>query len=190
MCYDVGMKFSKHDIVSSCKKWIPLGYSLTVVFLFGYIAVQQNLRMSANDAPSDIAINIEQALAEGVSYKQFNSARPVELDKSLSPYVILYDATGKPLAGSGAIDGNYPVPPSGVFEYLRIHKEDSFTWEPKAGVRQAVVARYHDGEAPVYILAGHSLRAVEAHIAQLTRLALALWLVALIGSYLLTLVLS
>jgi hypothetical protein len=184
------MKFSKHDMTMSCKKWIPLGFSVTAVFLFGYIAVQQSLRMSANDAPLDIAINIDQALSEGVSYKQFSSARPVDLGKSLSPYVILYDATGKPIAGSGAINGNYPVPPSGVFAYLRTHKEDSFTWEPEKGVRQAVVARYHDGEAPVFILAGHSLYEVEAHVAELTRLALVLWLVTMIGSYLLTLILS
>lgn len=184
------MKFSRHAMNSSFKKWIPLGFSVTAVFIFGYISLQQSMRMSANDAPLDIAINIDQALTEGVSFKQFNSSRPVEMDKSLSPYVILYDASGTPIAGSGAIHGNYPVPPSGVFEYLKTHKQDSFTWEPSGSARQAVVARYHNGATPIFIIAGHSLKEVEGRVTQLSKLSFVLWLSTMVGSYLLTLVLS
>lgn len=184
------MKFTKHQITTASKKWIPLGFAITTVFLFGYIAEQQALRMGANDTLYNIVTDVDQALSEGVSFKQFNSARPVEIDKSLSPFVTLYDDKGMPIAGSGAIRGNYPIPPAGVFAYLRSHDSDSFTWEPAPGVRQAVVATYHRGQTPVFILAGHSLREVEAHISQLTRIAAALWLVAMAGSFILTLILS
>lgn len=184
------MKFLKRDMKGAFKKWLPLGFSITAVFLFGYVAVQQNLRMSANDTQAEIAGNVELSLGEGTPYKFFSSTHPVEIGKSLTPYVLLYDLDGKPLGGNAALNGNYPIPPKEIFTYLLTHHEDRFTWEPKPGVREAVVARFHSGTNPAYIIVSRSLAEVESHIKQLLHLTLVLWIGAMFGSYVLTLLLS
>ena len=184
------MKFPKRDIRGSFKKWLPLGFSLTLVFLFGYVIMQQDLRMGANDTQAEIAGNVDLALGEGTPYKIFSSANPVKIGKSLTPYLILYGLDGKPLGGNGAMEGNYPTPPKGVFDYVLLHKEDRFTWEPKSGVREAVVMRLHEGTNPAYILVGRSLTEVERHISQLSLLTLILWIGTMLGSLVLTVILS
>ena len=190
LCYHTLMKFLKRDIKGSFKKWLPLGFSITAVFLFGYVIVQQDLRMGVNDTQAEIAGNVDLALGEGTPYKFFNSANPVKIGKSLTPYLILYGLDGKPLGGNGAMEGNYPTPPKGVFDYVLSHKEDRFTWEPKPGVREAVVIRLHDGTSPAYILVGKSLTEVEKHIAQLSLLTQILWAGTMSGSFVLTIILS
>ena len=184
------MKFLKRDLKGSFKKWLPLGFSITAIFLFGYVALEQSMRMSANDTQAEIARNVEQSLTEGTPYKLFSSTHPVVIGESLTPYVVLYDMDRKPLSGNGMLGGNYPAPPKGTFDYLLTHHEDRFTWEPRPGMREAVVALFHDGKNPAYIIVGKSLLEVDKHIDQLSRLTLVLWLGTIFGSFVLTLILS
>lgn len=184
------MKISLFSLKSVLKRWISLGFSITVIFLFGFLATQQIYRMSANDTPAEIAHNVDLSLGEGTPYKYFSSARPVEIGLSLTPFVLLYDLDGKPLAGNGALDGNYPVPPKGIFEGLRKDKESRFTWEPKPKARQAVVALFHEGNNPAFIIVGRSLTETEQHIKQLFLMTGLLYLITLFGSLVLTFILS
>ncbi len=190
LCYDIHMKFSRFDLKNIFKKWLPLGFSITAVYLFGFLAVEQGMRMTAYDTQAEIAGNVELSLGEGTPYKLFNSDHPVQIGESLTPYVLLYDMKGKPVGGNAVLAGNYPIPPKGVFDYLLAHHEDRFTWEPRPGMREAVVARYHGGNNPAYIIVGRSLAEVEKHIDKLLVLSFVLWLGTIFGSFVLTLILS
>jgi hypothetical protein len=184
------MKLFKHDMASILKKWLTLGFCVTAILFFTLVVVRQDLRLSADDTQAEIAGNVELALADGTPFKYFSSANPVKIGKSLTPYVILYDRNGVPLAGNGSLDGNFPVPPKGTFDYLLAHGEDRFTWEPIPGVREAVVARVHGDKEPVFIVVGRSLVEVESHISELTRISIVFWVVSMLGSFALTAVLS
>ena len=168
-------------MASILKKWLTLGFCVTAILFFTLVVVRQDLRLSADDTQAEIAGNVELALADGTPFKYFSSANPVKIGKSLTPYVILYDRNGVPLAGNGSLDGNFPVPPKG---------EDRFTWEPIPGVREAVVARVHGDKEPVFIVVGRSLVEVESHISELTRISIVFWVVSMLGSFALTAVLS
>lgn len=175
---------------SALKKWLALGFSVTAIWFFAFIIIQQDLRQGANDTQAEIAGNVELALADGTPFKYFSSANPVRIGKSLTPYVILYDRNGVPLTGNGSLNGNFPVPPKEIFDYLLVHGEDRFTWEPMPGVREAVVARFHDGKDPVFIIVGRSLAEVEQHITELTRISVVFWAMTMLGSFVLSAIFS
>jgi hypothetical protein len=65
------------------------------------------------------------------------------------------------MLSNGFLDQAIPTPPRGVFNYLRSHAIDKFTWQPRRGVRIATVARRIDGPHPGFVLVGRSLTLVE-----------------------------
>lgn len=91
----------------------------------------------------------------------------VDITKSLSPYVIVYDSSGKPVAGNATFNGNLPELPKGVFSYTKENGQDRFTWQPEAGLRSAVIVSYFNGINSGYVAAGRSLREVEKREDQL-----------------------
>jgi hypothetical protein len=85
----------------------------------------------------------------------------VDIGRSLQPFAVVYDDSGKPIFFNGVLDEAVPTPPQGVFNYLRSHSRDKFTWQPRRGVRIAAVARRVDGPHPGFVLVGRSLTLVE-----------------------------
>ena len=85
----------------------------------------------------------------------------IDLATSLEPFVILYNSDGAPIHSTGYIDDAVPIPPHGVFAYLRTQPIDKFTWQPRSGVRIATVAQRIDGPNPGFILVGRSLTLVQ-----------------------------
>jgi hypothetical protein len=85
----------------------------------------------------------------------------VDIDRSLQPFALVYDESGSPIFSNGFLDQAIPAPPHGVFDYLRSHATDKFTWQPRHGVRIAAVARRIDGPHPGFVLVGRSLALVE-----------------------------
>lgn len=53
----------------------------------------------------------------------------------------LAEDAGRPVVSSGTLDGKPPTLPRGVFVYTAKAGEDRVTWQPRSGVRQAVVVR-------------------------------------------------
>ena len=86
------------------------------------------------------------------------------------------DSSGLPLASSGDLFGLPPIPPSGVFDYVRAHGHDQITWQPAEGVRHAIVVdRYRGG----FVVAGRSLSVVEQNEDTLLRWVVIGWLAGL-----------
>ena len=166
---------------NALKVFIPVGVALTLSFGFAYGVGQQVLRGGANDPQVEITEGVSDALAQGQDPEAFSSLAPVDITKSLSPFVAVYDKDGKAVSGTAQLDGQMPTPPQGVFDAAKAKGENRLTWEPKQGVRvAAVVKSYSAGETSGYVLAGRSLRETEARTQNLLKLTAIAWAVALV----------
>jgi hypothetical protein len=160
---------------------------------------QQVLRQGANDPQIAIAGDLEARLESGVAPSAaVPGANGVDIARSLSPFVIVYDDQGRPVASQAVLNGQTPTPPAGVFDYVRQHGEERVSWQPVPGttsnkdeksglnggvtlqrghgVRIAAVIQRVTGPTPGFVLAGRNMREVEAREAQVGQLALLTWI--------------
>jgi len=154
-----------------------------------YAAVQQDLRQSANDPQIQMAEDTAAKLADGQQVQNVVPSEKVDIANSLAPYIIIFDATGKPIASSVQLNGQTPTIPSGVFDYVRQNGEDRITWQPQSGVRSAIVVTQFKGPNPGFVLAGRSLREVEIREDDIMHLILLGWIAILLVTLLATAIL-
>lgn len=163
--------------------WLPFAALATVLCLVSYVMVQQNIRLSANDPQIQIAEDVAAALENGQPTSNFSPQNKVDMAKSLDAFAIIYDADGKVVAGSGAVDGKIPEAPKSSLDYAQAHGDNRLTWEPKSGVRSAVIIKpYSAKDGRGFVLVGKSLREIEARERQVLRFAGLGWVVALFVS--------
>lgn len=146
---------------------------------------QQVLRLGANDPQiamaGDMAATLDQygvtdGLRQGALLTLLGGSGKVDMAQSLSPFVIVYDDRGRTLASQAILDGITPVPPVGIFNYVRTHKEDRISWQPRHDVRIAAVIQRVDGPQPGFVLAGRNMREVESREALVGQLAGLTWI--------------
>ncbi len=154
------------------KAWLPFAVVILVLSGLAYVLVQQNYRQSANDPQIQIAEDVATAISGGTPADQIVPAEgSTEMAKTLSPFVQIYGDDGKIIGSSILVDGKNPTVPAGVFDYVKKHGQDRFTWQPKKGVRSAAVMTHFTGVRPGFVLAGRSLREVEIREQQALYLA-------------------
>lgn len=155
---------------------------VTIIFVTVYAAVQGNERQSANDPQIQIAEDAAASLDSGGSFQSVILPTRVDIAKSLAVFTAVFDGSGKPLGSSGYLNNELPTLPQGVFDYVRTHGEDRFTWEPAQGVRDAVVVTKFSGG---FVMAGRSIREVEKRESALLAKVFVAWAasVFIIGSY-------
>jgi hypothetical protein len=154
----------------------------TVGALLVYATVQQNFRSGANDPQIQLAEDAAARLASDAAPASVVPGDTVDLARSLRPYVVVYGRDDRPLASSGVLEGRPPVPPAGVLGIARRYGEDRVTWEPRRDVRSAIVVhRVEDGSGRL-VLAGRSLREVEAREQRLFQIVGIAWIPLLAGS--------
>jgi len=145
--------------------WLPLAAVSTGICLFIYVAIQQNYRMNANDPQIQLAEDAAVTLAKTHDAPAVIPQAQVELSKSLAPFVMVFEKSGKPMASSGLLGNSVPEFPDGALTASEKTGENRVTWEPQPGLRfAAVVVAYSDG----YVVAARSLREVENRIQQTT----------------------
>lgn len=153
------------------KKLIPwLGASLVVVITFGtiYAAVQQSQRRSANYPQIQIAEDAATALDKGAGPASLASGK-VDIGRSLAPFIIVYDKSGKAVAGSGYLQGKIPQAPIGILAAAKGKDYSFVTWQPAGDARIAAVSvAAHN----YYVLSGRSLKEVEKNENQTLQLVL------------------
>ncbi len=167
------------------KSWLPLAAAITLISGLIYVAVQQDIRIGANDPQAEMAKEAVLALENKQMPQNVVPVREVEMSQSLSPYLIVYDAAGKVAAANVSLHGQTPVIPDGVLEYARAHGEDRISWQPEAGVRSAVVVMSVAEGKGGFVLAGRSMREIEAHIAGIEMQVGVGWLATLALTFLL-----
>ncbi len=171
---------------SIIKYWLLMAVIVTGISGLIYTAVQQDLRQSANDPQIQMAEDTATKLAAGQQIQNVVPAEKVDIATSLAPYIIVFDATGKPVASSALLNGQTPTIPSGVIDYVRQHGEDRITWQPQSGVRSAIVVTQYKGPNPGFVLAGRSLREVEIREDNILHIAILAWIAILVATLLAT----
>lgn len=156
-----GMTRLHVDIRKVLKHWLPLAIAITLLCGLVYVSLQQEVRLSVNDPQIGMAEDLAAALSHGSSEQSLLSAQTVDIASSVSPFVVVYDSSGRSVASTGLLDGQAPSLPTGVFTYTAKAGEDRFTWQPRHDVRQAAVLVAYHGAQPGFVLAARSLRESE-----------------------------
>ena len=159
--------------------FLPLAVLATLTCGLVYVEVQQTLRSGANDPGYQIAEDAAARLDAGASPTVVvGSTGTVDAAASLAPFVIVFDSDGRVLAADVTLDGQVPVPPSGVLTAAQNGSPNVVTWQPRADVRIAtVVVAWGDGT----VLVGRSLQRVEQQERNSQLIAAAAWLASLVA---------
>jgi hypothetical protein len=153
--------------------WFVLAAVPITMLCLGMYAVGQNInRQNANDPQIQMAEDGAVTLsAGGVPAELVARGVPlIDIATSLDPWIAVYDSAGMPLEASARLDGAPPKLPVGVFDTTNssaqvddpiwIRGEYRVTWQPKPGVRQAVVV-VQTKDKKYFVAAGRSLRLSE-----------------------------
>ena len=165
--------------ISILKGWLPFAATITLICGVIYVVMQQSYRHAANDFQLLMADDAASAISRGVDPRTMNLSVPADMGLSISPWVIVYDEKGEPLASGITLDGKIPKVPAGVLQNAKTKGTDLVTWEPRPGIRQALVVRRVDGNALYYVACGRSLSTTEERIGLLGKLLLVGWAVSM-----------
>ena len=180
----------QNKIQNALRSWLPLGIAITLMSGLIYIAVQQNYRQNANDPQTQIAREAATQIEKGAPPQAFVPQQKTEISTSLYPYIIVYDADNKVIAGSASLHGQPANPPAGVFEVAKKNGENRVTWQPEKGIRSAIVVVPFNGSSTGYVLSGRSLKETEARVGILTQHLSLGWLAAMVITFLATFILQ
>lgn len=139
---------------------------ITFATIFG--VTQQVLRSGANDPQIQMAESVSASLEMGVPTYQLVPG-VVHIEHNLSPFVLIYDRTGKLLSGDGLLGNALAKIPPGVLTAADGQEYNAVTWQPQSAVRVATVtvASKH-----YYVVSGRSLKEVEKREQQTLTIAL------------------
>ncbi len=144
---------------------------VTILCLGMYAVGQQGYRQNANDPQIQLAEDAASVLAAGGVPADVVPRVPLlNIQTSLAPWIAVYDNAGTPLEASAQLDNAPPQPPKALFNdagwvdpklYVTpAGNETRITWQPKEGVRQALVL-VHVTKEDRYVVVGRSLRLAE-----------------------------
>jgi hypothetical protein len=161
--------------------WLTLAALATAVCFLVYIVAQQTWRTAADDPQIQLARDTAAALAAGRAPETVVPHDAIDMERSLAPFLIVFDASGQVLAASGTLRGHVPGVPKGVLGYVHDRGEDRITWQPIGGVRIASVIVSYSGSQAGYVLAGRSLEETEDRVSRLGNLIALGWGATLLG---------
>lgn len=160
---------------SSPRLLILLGVLSTLFCVLIYVTLEQAYRGAGFEPQIQIAEDGAASFANGLDPNAIAPRERIDLRAGLGTFWILYDASGTAALGSGVLNSALPRPPQGVFDTAKIRGENRLAWEPKPGVRIAIVMNYFQGKRTGYLLVGRSLRETEARKKRLLETVLAAW---------------
>ncbi len=177
-------------LFETIKKWLPLAAGLTVLCGLIYVAVQQNLRLSTNAIPAQVAQAAASKLSSGVEVSDLRDSEDIEISQSLLPFLMVYDEAENQEYSSAVLNGEKPNLPAGVLDYVRIHGSDRITWQPEVGVRAALVILHLENDKGGFVVGGQSLRETENTIDSIGLVILLGWIAVVACTFLIQVVLT
>ena len=167
--------------------WLPIAFMISILIGFMYVAISQYARSAANEPQIYLAENLAADLFRNESPSAALSNQNIDIERSVEPFVVLYDSNGRAADGTGKLDGNLPSLPQGTYEEARAQGEVRLTWKPKNHTNIATVVRYYQSEKRAgFVLAGKNLREVTTQRNNLLLTSAVAWALALIGSLAIT----
>src|SRR5947209_20104289 len=110
--------------------WLPLAAAIVLIGGLLYATSQAVIRQGANDPQIQMARDAAARLAKGEAPAAVAAPSGLDIATTLSPFVEVFDQTGKPLASNATLHGLIPTIPGGVFDYVRQNGEERVTWQP------------------------------------------------------------
>lgn len=162
------------------EKWAII-WGLVTMATLGWGVVygvgQQGLRRGANWPQWQMVQAIKKELERGNKPTEIETLKKVRIENDLEPYIIIVDKQDEVVANTGWLDGEKPKIPQGVLINATIKGINVVTWQPRKGVRSAiVVAPYSNG----WVVAGRSLTEVEKQEDSWLKIVAGLWLVSVV----------
>jgi hypothetical protein len=152
-------------------KWLPMAIAIVGVSGLAYLGLQQLNRNQMNDPQVQMAEDAALALSSGSAPADVvPRGVSIDLSKSVSPFIAIYDQSGTPLEADAVLGGAPPKPPVGVFAAALERGENRVTWQPEGSVRVALVVVPVPNSSGYYVAAGRSMRDAEGFIDQMTSL--------------------
>lgn len=148
---------------------------VTAIMMTVYATVQQAHRSGANDPQIQLARDIAENISNNTSFEDLLPRDTIEISKSLATFVALYNVDGNPMQSTGTMDEKLPKLPKGVFEFARSNNEDVFTWQPRPGIREAMVLKAVRSPQVGFVAVGRSLNEVEQRESNLVNIILIAW---------------
>ncbi len=171
------LKLIKHHLVSIFTLAL-----ITLIFFTIYAAVQQGLRQSANDPQIQAAEDVSTELSAGAQPQNIVAGtNKADIATSPDAFIIIFDGSGQPVISSAQLNGSTPIPPAGTFAYTKQAGEDTFTWQPQSGLREATVMAYSSGSSPYFVLVGRSLKETDSRSNRELAIIIGAWLIAIAG---------
>lgn len=178
----------KATLMRTFVSWLPLAVVISGVFGFSYIALQQSYRLGLNDPQIQMAEDAASALNNNTPLDSVVPSEQIDISKSLKPWIAVFNPQGQQIASSGFITESVPLTmPHGLFimskDYnynLVEYGEDRITWQPKGGVRQAIVI------VPTtsgFVVAGRNMKEIEGRESNLLMTMLIGWLLVTVATF-------
>lgn len=170
-----------HTLVSKkiLLRWLPFALVGTVLLGGVYALNLQTLRLGTNEDLERIVSDI--SLADDLAIAQSQFSQKTDIERSLSPAVILMDDSQKLISSEASLGNENISPPNGALDYAKKNGENRITWQPQDNIRLATVIKYRSGTG--YIIAVRNLREVEKNIAASRSLLIATLGLLLLTSY-------
>ncbi|HMJ47644.1 MAG TPA: hypothetical protein VK498_09950 [Ferruginibacter sp.] len=153
---------------------------ITIVMAVIYLTAQQIYRTNLDDPQVQLVQDTEMKLNQGVPLTSILPLDTVQINESLRPFIVLYDNNGMPIQSTGFLDKYMPRVPKGVLEFTKAHDEYRVTWQPRKGVRMAMVIRYTNYPPVAFIAAGRSMQEVENRSLRMGSLVFKAWVICLL----------
>ncbi len=169
--------YLKRQVIKQPIIFHTIGLVLVLTLLGGVAAVttQQMLRRGADQPQLQMVERYSRKISDGAAPAAVIPVGHIDVAESLEPFLIFYNDGFEPLTSDAFLGSQPPVPPLGVFQQTRLHGSIRLTWQPRPGVRIAMVTRRIDGPHPGFLLAGRSLRVVEEYESDLYRMTMIGW---------------
>lgn len=173
--------------------WLPLGGTILLVCGISFLGIQQIHRSLLNDPQTDIVRNAVIKLEAGKEPVEVVGRGPdmndkIDLEKSLSPFVGIYDKDGTPLETNGILENTPPKPPFGVFEYALANGEHTVSWQPNKNTRIALVVRPVKNSKGWFVASGRNMSEDENRVQKISKLYACAILFALIFTFFLEMI--
>lgn len=174
--------------------WVPIAIAVTGISVMIFAALQQDMRQSLNDPQIQMAEDAAAHLAAGgLPADVVPRGNLIDANASLSPWIAVFDGSGKALESTASIGTSSLSLPAGALQSAKFSKgkdttrpyEDRITWQNKDGVRQALVIVYVP-QKDQYVAAGRNMREVEGREWQVQLVIVLGWLATLLLTFVAT----
>lgn len=181
--YGLGMGSSRPDASPRALVWATLCVLITMAAAGCCLVGQQAARVGVDDAPRAMATRAAEQLSRGIAPSLVVGPSAVDLVTDRSPFVIVYDQAYTILASGVTVAAEPPNLPTGVQDAAATTGENHVSWQPVAGVREAVVALpWSDGRVSGVVVAGASLEPTETRWRTLLAGIAIMWLILICGA--------